>query len=113
MKIEFSIADKICTIYKDFSVTELAEVRSTLKRWDGSGDLWAKTQENMRAENHGSTIVTDKHILVILSPQTSKAELLNTLAHETRHIVDSIVTDDKRSAAELTGNIFSRFAEWL
>ena len=42
---------------------------------------------NLSRENCGSTIAnqTQKKILVLISPQSSKAELINTLAHENRH----------------------------
>ena len=113
MKIEFEIAGKKCSFYKDCTEAEHAELRSLLSKWDKSGDLWTKTQENMRGQNHGSTIITSKHVLVVLSPQTSKAELLNTLAHETRHITDALAPEIDLPAPEITGIIFSHYAEWL
>ncbi len=75
-----------------------------------------QAESNIKMQNAGSTLtnVSQKRICVLMGEQTSKAELLNTLSHEIRHIVD-IITDKKSdcSPANITGEITSYFADWV
>ena len=86
---------------------------NTVRRMPKGAEFWAKTEKNLMSRNCGSTIVTDKRVIVLIGPQDSKAELLNTLAHEVRHVVDSVATGAAKSPAQITGEIFSTFADWL
>lgn len=113
MKIEIETLGKTCTFYKDITADELAEIRRLTNKWQKDGDLWAKTKKNLECENCGSTIITSKHILVVMSRQTSRSEFLNTLAHEVRHVVDTLTSDGQTSPAQLTGHIFSHFADFV
>ena len=78
--------------------------------------ILAQAEENIKLKNAGSTLtnVSQKRICVLIAEQTSKAELLNTLSHEIRHIVD-IITDGNGecSPANITGEITSYFADWV
>lgn len=78
--------------------------------------IMAQAKSNSQKENCGSTIsnISRKLIRVFVGPQTSKAEMLNTLSHEIRHVVDTIAEHTPiESAAELTGAITARFADWV
>lgn len=114
MKKVIEIGDKKCCFFKDITPEEQTEINSMLTRWSTSvPDLKEKVMENLNHDNRGATVGTSKHIVVVLGPQTSKAELLNTLAHEIRHVVDIICADSNHIPAELTGEIFSHFADWV
>lgn len=78
--------------------------------------IMQQARANMETDNRGSTIanISRKLIRVFIGPQSSKAEMLNTLAHEIRHIVDTINEHTPvESVAELTGILMSRFADWV
>lgn len=114
MKKTFSLEHKTCTYYKDLTPEETKTVLENVRKWSGDSDFYAKTEANLNNENCGTTIITNNQILVLLSPQTSKGELLNTLAHETRHVVDSLVAENPEICpAQLTGDLFMHFADWL
>lgn len=79
-------------------------------------DIVAQAYKNITATNAGSTIsnISQKCICSFISEQTSKAEMLNTLSHEIRHIVDIISEHGEvESPAELTGEITAHFADWV
>ncbi len=74
--------------------------------------LW----ENLEHTNRGTTIAnsTQRKIIVAISPQADKSEMMNTISHELRHVVDILcVNCNLENAAELTGTIASHLAEWV
>lgn len=114
MKRTLRLGNKICTFYKDLTQEESENVLAQVKKWSKNADFCAKTEKNLQTDNCGTTILTSKRAVVILSNQTSKAEMLNTFAHEVRHVVDAIIAETPGiSPAQLTGDIFSHFADWL
>lgn len=114
MKRTIKIGDKTCTFYKNLSPEETNDVMLLIKHLCHNSDLCSETEKNLKTENCGSTIITSKRAIVLLSKQTSKAELLNTFAHEVRHVVDAFIENMPGiSPAQLTGDIFSHFADWL
>lgn len=112
MKIEMNIGGKSCVFFKDITPEERTYILSALKRITKDSAIIEKTTENLDAENRGTTISTDKRVMVLIGPQSSKSEFLNTLAHEVRHVVDSLDIDNV-SPAQLTGEIFAHFADWV
>ena len=74
----------------------------------------SQADENLTHENRGSTIANkaQRKILVLIGPQTSSAEMLNTIAHEVYHVV-GIVCEDcaKEHGAWLSGEIMMRMAD--
>ncbi len=92
----------------------MSEINEKLKKLKVSDTVKVQAFENLNHENRGSTIanVTQKHILVLISPQTDKGQMLNTLAHEVHHVVDIICSDcTEENAAALSGEIMMRLAK--
>lgn len=116
---KLKLGDFCAHFYKDLSPEEHTAVFGLLRSWAVGDEVLQKSIENVRTHNCGSTIcnVEAKKIIVMLGPQSSKAELLNTLSHEIRHVVDIIAAhtapEDHVSPASITGEITSHFADWL
>lgn len=102
--------------YSDASDAEMREIGDTLTALRVSDSVKVQAFENLSHSNRGSTIAnhTQRKILVLISPQTDKAQMLNTLAHEVRHVVDILCADCmEENTAHLSGEIMARFAEWV
>ena len=118
MKKTLRLGDFKACFYKDITPDEHASVFGLLDSWAVGDAILQKTVENVKTQNCGSTICNEgeRHIIVLLGPQSSKAELLNTLSHEIRHVVDIIALhcpESHTSPACITGEITSHFADWL
>ncbi len=118
MKKALKISDFCVCFHKDITEEENAEIFEKLSAWNVDKNILERTKENVKSLDCGSTIsnLIDKKIIVLFAPQSNKAEMLNTFCHELRHVVDLLLEncpDCELSAAELSGEIASKFGDWI
>lgn len=116
MKKAIKIDDWHICAYCSPDSNEKSEIADKLTDFNVSNDMMKQVWDNLNHDNRGTTIanIRAKKILMLISHQTSKAEAINTISHEIRHVVDIICSDcGIEQAAHLTGEIAARFADWL
>lgn len=114
MKKAIKINDWKVSFYANVNDEEIKEIQSKTKNF--SPEARIKINDNLINENRGTTIARPKHkcIMVIIGKQSSKSEMLNTLSHEIRHVVDILCQNcNIENAAEITGNLTAQFADLL
>lgn len=115
MKKHIKIESYDLCVYYNPSDGEMREISEKISRLGASDTAKVKAFENLSHSNRGTTIANKrkKCILALISPQTSHSEYINTLSHETRHIVDTICEEcGSENAAYLTGEIMGKLADW-
>ncbi len=116
MKKTLKIKDWHICLYSQVDGGEMAEINKKLSALNVSDSVKVQAFENLSHSNRGSTIAnsTQHRILALISNQTDKSQMLNTLTHEVRHIVDIICSECmEEDAAYLSGEIMARLADWV
>lgn len=116
MKKQINIMDWQLCAYKDADSAEMKEINEKLTALRVSDTHKVMAFENLSNENRGSTIAnsTMRKILVLISPQSSREQNINTISHEIRHVVDILCAEcNCEDAAHLTGEIAMRFTDWM
>lgn len=108
------INDWIIDFYIKINESDKNAIQSKIKKM--TPEYQQKINDNLVNDNRGTTIanLSKKTICVLISNQTSKSEMLNTLSHEIRHVVDILCRNcNIEDAAYTTGEITSQFADLL